>query len=177
MSDVTKRFIVQLNPVQAGVAKRLQKVGFDSNNLPLLARCKAFASSCSCLKQFAAIDLPDAVAAKARMQLAARPSKDFFEEPDEVHPPVASDPYRAQQVYLNAGIGVDVDAAANLALANVNLVDIEQGWTLTHEEFTDLKLTKPDGLNRKFHGHGTAVLGVIAAKGGSDRGIAGILSE
>ena len=177
MSNVTKRFIVRLNPVQHGVAKRLAKVGFDPVNLPLLARCKAFASSCSCLKQFGAIELPEALAAEARAELAAKPSKAVFEEPDEVHPPVASDPYREQQVYLNSGIGIDVDAAVNLPLANVNLVDIEQGWTLTHEEFSDLKLTKPDGLNHKFHGHGTAVLGVVAAKGGNDRGIAGILSK
>lgn len=177
MSEVAKRFIVRVNPVQVGVEKRLAKLGFGTTDLPLLARCKAFAPSCSCLKNFSAIDLPEAFAAKMRTELAKRPSKDLFEEPDEVHPPIPSDPYREQQVYLDAGIGINVDAAANLALDYVNLVDIEQGWTLTHEEFRDLNLTKPDGLNLRFHGHGTAVLGVIAAKGGNDKGIAGILSE
>jgi len=43
------------------------------------------------------------------------------------------------------------------------IVDLEQGWTLDHEDLTGAGVTIISGASTAYHGHGTAVLGEIIA--------------
>jgi hypothetical protein len=99
-----------------------------------------------------------------------------YREPIPVRPPAvakATDPYRLQQQYLDE-IHLTPAVAAK-ATGNVNLIDIEQGWTTSHEEFAvaveHKRLRLLAGRNHSFHGHGTAVLGILMA--GSENGSGG----
>ena len=43
----------------------------------------------------------------------------------------------------------------------VGFVDVEQGWTLNHEDLAAANITLISGLNQAYTGHGTAVLGEV----------------
>jgi hypothetical protein len=84
-------------------------------------------------------------------------------------PPVSpdDDPRSGNQGYLAAAPG-GIDA--RWAWANgvgdgtgVGFVDLEQGWTLTHEDLADASITIISGVSQAYHGHGTAVLGEVVA--------------
>jgi hypothetical protein len=45
----------------------------------------------------------------------------------------------------------------------VNFVDMEQGWTLNHEDLVSKGITLISGMNQAYFGHGTSVLGEVVA--------------
>ncbi len=79
-----------------------------------------------------------------------------------------SDEYRysATQGYLNAAPeGIDARWAwLQTTGCGVGFVDIEQGWTFEHEDLKDAKIDCISGINKDYHGHGTAVLGIVMAR-------------
>jgi subtilisin family serine protease len=89
--------------------------------------------------------------------------------------PVGSNPRSASQRYLEpAPEGIDARWAwVNAAGNPVCFVDLEQGWTLNHEDLASASISLISGLNQAYHGHGTAVLGEVAAVDNS-LGVVGI---
>jgi serine protease len=89
--------------------------------------------------------------------------------PDPTPPPVApnDDPRWPNQGYLDpAPDGIDAEYAWTVTGgdgAGQAFVDIEWGWTLSHEDLTGHGITLLSGLNNGYEGHGTAVLGEVAA--------------
>lgn len=84
-------------------------------------------------------------------------------------PPVvnaADDPSQMNQGYENAAPdGIDAEFAWPLAGgdgAGMDWVDLEQGWTLNHEDLNAAGITLISGTNTAYFGHGTAVLGEVA---------------
>ncbi len=126
------------------------------------------------LNQFSsyiALEVPSADA----LERVARTVNDWpsveiaYPEGGPTPPPVSpdDDPRSANQGYLAAAPG-GIDA--RWAWANgvgdgvgVGFVDLEQGWTLTHEDLADANITIISGVSQAYHGHGTAVLGEVAA--------------
>jgi hypothetical protein len=85
---------------------------------------------------------------------------------DPVNP--ADDTYNGQQGYLDpAPAGIDARWAwtqPNGAGAGVAVIDVERGWTLTHEDYAAKSPTLIAGDNRPGSAdHGTAVLGELIA--------------
>jgi hypothetical protein len=92
-------------------------------------------------------------------------------------PPVnaADDPRSASQGYLDAApAGIDARWAwAHADGGGVRVVDLEQGWTLNHEDLAAASISLISGLNHAFPGHGTAVLGQLVGVDNT-RGVVGI---
>lgn len=132
------------------------------------------------LKQIYAFDIERITVTDQLASIASR--RGFEREPVEVHPPSTTDadadPYHAQQGYLTE---IGWESAIGLTGGEVRLIDIEQGWTIEHEEFLDTggqpRLRRPIGVNHRFHGHGTSVLGVLAAGRQNKKGLTGMLPE
>src|ERR1700674_285589 len=82
-------------------------------------------------------------------------------------PPVTPDnnPLAANQGYLvQAPGGIDARWAWSVADGSgIGFVDVEQGWTLDHEDLAAAKISIISGLNQAYPGHGTAVLGEVVA--------------
>jgi len=82
-------------------------------------------------------------------------------------PPVnaADDPRSGNEGYLDAAPGgIDARWAWDLADGTgIGFVDMERGWLLNHEDLVAAGITLISGLNQDFPGHGTAVLGEVAA--------------
>ena len=82
-------------------------------------------------------------------------------------PPVepSDDPLSNSQGYLDEGPkGIGARWAwEHTDGAGIGLVDLEQGWTLDHEDLKAAEIELLSGVNKDYHGHGTAVLGEIAA--------------
>lgn len=85
--------------------------------------------------------------------------------PPRVDP--SDDPYRPGQGYLNpAPAGIDAEYAWGIPGgdgAGIKFVDLEQGWTLEHEDLASANVELISGVSHDFFGHGTAVLGQILA--------------
>ncbi|HVT61755.1 MAG TPA: S8 family serine peptidase [Thermoanaerobaculia bacterium] len=83
------------------------------------------------------------------------------------------------QGYLDGG-GWGIAAAAAWALAGgrgegMSFADVEQGWQPEHENLPSARIKRPIlGDNHFFFGHGTAVLGVVAAAPEAGIGVHGI---
>lgn len=80
-------------------------------------------------------------------------------------PPVnpVDDPMSSSQGYLDAAPG-GLDARWAWGVADgsgVGFVDLEQGWTLDHEDLVGAGITLISGVSNAYHGHGTAVLGEV----------------
>ncbi len=91
----------------------------------------------------------------------------------------ADDTFSNQQLYLDAAPrGIDARWAwgqVNGAGESVAFVDLEQGWTLAHEDFPSI-FALPGvvrDINPGHESHGTGVLGIVAGAD-NDRGIVGI---
>jgi hypothetical protein len=83
-------------------------------------------------------------------------------------PPPANpddDPRSGNQGYLDAApAGIDARWTWQFADGSgVQFVDLERGWTLHHEDLLEAGIELIAGVNRDFHGHGTAVLGEVVA--------------
>lgn len=79
-----------------------------------------------------------------------------------------NDPRSANQIYLDAAPdGIDAEYAWNFAGgdgAGISVIDLEQGWTLDHEDLVAHGATLVHGtLLDSSRAHGTAVLGEICA--------------
>jgi hypothetical protein len=91
-------------------------------------------------------------------------------------PPVApgDDPREPSQGFHGpAPAGIDARYAWGRGLdgSGVGFVDLEQGWTLNHEDLTGAAITLISGQNMAYHGHGTAVLGEVV---GVDNAVGGV---
>jgi subtilisin family serine protease len=100
--------------------------------------------------------------------LTARPDVEIaYVEGGPTPPPAlhARDPLSEQQGYLVDGpAGINARWAwTKTDGAGVGFVDLERGWTLDHEDLTSQSISVISGLNKDFFGHGTAVLGEVAA--------------
>lgn len=95
-------------------------------------------------------------------------------------PPVVKpkdDPRSSNQGYLDpAPDGIDARSAWKVDGGDgkgIGFIDVEQGWTLNHEDLSGAKITLISGLNKAYPGHGTAVLGEVVAQDNT-RGCIGI---
>ena len=90
-------------------------------------------------------------------------------------PPVspADDPRNANQDYLDAAPrGIDARWSWGLVDGSgIGFVDLEQGWTLNHEDLNAAGITIISGVSQAYHGHGTAVLGEVV---GVDNNVGGV---
>jgi len=77
----------------------------------------------------------------------------------------SANPRNANQHYEDAAPdGIDARYAWSQADGSgVGFVDMEQGWTLNHEDLVAAGITIISGVNTAYTGHGTAVLGEILA--------------
>lgn len=77
------------------------------------------------------------------------------------------DPRASNQGYLDAApTGIDARFAWTISGGDgegIQFVDMEQGWTLNHEDLVAKGITIISGLNQAYFGHGTAVLGEVVA--------------
>jgi len=84
-------------------------------------------------------------------------------------PPVDAndDPRSPNQGYLDpAPEGIDARYAWTFPGgdgAGIQFVDMERGWTLNHEDLVAAGITLISGINKDYFGHGTSVLGEVAA--------------
>ena len=98
-----------------------------------------------------------------RREVAAWPGVErAYVEPLPEPPPLnpSDDPRSANQGYLDAApLGIDARWAWALADGSgMDVVDLERGWTLNHEDLSGAGITIISGLSQDFHGHGTAAL-------------------
>jgi len=88
-----------------------------------------------------------------------------YVEAGPVPPPVnpGDDPRNTDQHYQDAApSGIDVRWAwAQADGTGVGFVDMEQGWTLNHEDLVAAGISIISGINNDYTGHGTAVLGEV----------------
>ncbi|WP_082590743.1 S8 family peptidase [Agromyces sp. Soil535] len=118
---------------------------------------------------YAVITVPDAASAEQlAKELGARDDiETAYVEGGPTPPPVNpdDDPRSASQGYLDAAPeGIDARWAWGATDGStIGFVDLEQGWTLTHEDLVGAGITIISGVSQAYHGHGTAVLGEVAA--------------
>jgi Subtilase family len=133
------------------------------------ARTNEGRARASQLASYVAIECPrDVPAEDVARRVAAWPGvQAAYPEAGPTPPPVnpGDDPGSASQGYLDAAPdGIDarwVWASGASDGGGVGVVDVEQGWTLDHEDLASAVITIFSGVNRAYHGHGTAVLGEI----------------
>lgn len=97
-----------------------------------------------------------------------RTVQEAYVEGGPTPPPVnpADDPRSTNQNYLDpAPDGIDARYAWTKGCdgSGIGFVDMEQGWTLNHEDLVAAGITLISGANTAYHGHGTAVLGEVVA--------------
>jgi len=137
------------------------------------------------LASYFAILVPRGVAAtEVETEVAAWPHVEFAYVEGRPGPPpsvnAADDPLSANQGYLLAApTGIDAHFAwAEADGSGIGFVDLEQGWTLDHEDLPkSIPMIGPGSFfPDKFQiwiNHGTSVLGIIAGVD-NDKGIVGI---
>lgn len=119
--------------------------------------------------RYVAFEAPSREAAieMARRLQAHELVEEAYVEGGPIPPPVTpgDDPRNANQGYLDAAPdGIDARWAWSLTDGlGIGFVDLERGWTLNHEDLAAAGITVISGLNQDFHGHGTSVLGEVAA--------------
>ncbi|WP_430647415.1 S8 family peptidase [Agromyces sp. GXS1127] len=90
-------------------------------------------------------------------------------------PPVnaGDDPRSGNQGYLDpAPHGIDARWAWGATDGTgIGFVDLEQGWTLNHEDLAAAGITIISGVSQAYHGHGTAVLGEVVAVDNAKGGV------
>ena len=121
------------------------------------------------LTSYFAIDIPagmdaDAVAEAIRTMPEVETAYVQLPPPP---PPVndSDDPRASNQGYLDAApTGIDARWMWSRATGDgVGIVDIEQSWTLNHEDLVDANVTLVSGVSKGTGSHGTAVLGELVA--------------
>jgi hypothetical protein len=98
-----------------------------------------------------------------------------YVEAGPVPPPLnpADDPLSVSEAYLDAApSGIDARYVWNsVDGSGIGFVDMEQGWTLSHEDLAAANITVISGVSQAYHGHGTAVLGEVVAVDNTRGGI------
>lgn len=130
-------------------------------------------------RKYLVVDVPAGTApADVATEIRQAPTVETaYPEGGPTPPPVspADDPRSGNQGYLNpAPEGVDARFAWDQGPVDgsgVGFVDLEQGWTLNHEELQAANIGIISGENFAYHGHGTAVLGEVC---GVDNSLGGI---
>lgn len=93
--------------------------------------------------------------------------------PPSINP--ANNPMYSNQGYLQqADAGIDANSAWTVQGGDgsgVTFVDLEQGWTLDHEDLISKGINVMSGENKAYFGHGTAVLGEVVASNNTKGGI------
>jgi hypothetical protein len=120
---------------------------------------------------YIAIDLPIDVQPEAvARELASWDAVELaYVEGGPVQPPVnaTDDPRQVNQGYQDAApSGINAEYAWTFAGGdgqNIGFVDMEQGWTLNHEDLVAAGIALISGDNHNYWGHGTAVLGEVVA--------------
>ncbi|HVJ81609.1 MAG TPA: S8 family serine peptidase [Planctomycetia bacterium] len=101
--------------------------------------------------------------------------EDAYVEAGPTPPPVnpSDDPRNVSQGFQNpAPLGIDARWVWPEADgAGAAIVDVEQGWTLHHEDLTAAGVGLISGLNSDWFPHGTSVLGVVAGMDNSKGGM------
>lgn len=126
---------------------------------------------------YAAITLRDeASAAELAKELDARDDVETaYVEGGPTPPPVnaGDDPRSGNQGYLDAAPdGIDARWAWGATDgAGIGFVDLEQGWTLNHEDLAAAGITIISGVSQAYHGHGTAVLGEVVSVDNTKGGV------
>lgn len=127
--------------------------------------------------RYLAIDMPNRedAAILARKLRESDLIEEAYVEGGPVPPPVNpdDDPRSANQGYLGAA-PAGIDARWTWPLTDgsgIRFVDLEQGWTLNHEDLVTAGITIISGQSRDYHGHGTAVLGEVLASDNARGGI------
>jgi serine protease len=130
------------------------------------------------LERYFAIEVPTGTDPEALAKAigAWRTVETAYVEGGPTPPPVVNaldDPRSANQGYLDAAPdGIDAEyawpQAGGLGFAGgdgtgIRFVDLEQGWTLNHEDLAAAGITLISGVSQAYFGHGTSVLGEIAA--------------
>lgn len=145
------------------------------------ARANAGSASVPNLENFFSVVVPadaqpDAVLSTAR----ALPGVEVaYLQGAPTAPPIdaSNDPQAATQGYLDpAPAGIDAKFAWTRpggTGTGVTFIDMERGWTLTHEDLTGASISLISGLSKDYHGHGTAVLGEVVGQD-NDKGVVGI---
>lgn len=113
--------------------------------------------------------------------------KTAYVEAGPTPPPIIvspNDPHWSAQRYLGpAPVGIDAeyawsqqggDADASSGALGLQFVDLEQGWTLNHVDLNIPQGALISGFNKDWFGHGTAVLGIVAAVADNNQGGIGI---
>lgn len=126
---------------------------------------------------YAAITVRDeASAAEFANELDARDDVETaYVEGGPTPPPVnaGDDPRSGNQGYLDAapdGIYARWVWGATDG-AGIGFVDLEQGWTLNHEDLAAAGITIISGVSQAYHGHGTAMLGEVVAVDNTKGGV------
>lgn len=127
--------------------------------------------------QYYTIECPEGVEAKAVADELRSWStvETAYVEGGPTPPPLnpSDDPRSTNQGYLDAAPG-GINARAVWPTADgsgIGFVDLEQGWTLNHEDLAAANITIISGVNQAYHGHGTAVLGEVSAVDNTRGGI------
>lgn len=80
----------------------------------------------------------------------------------------SDDPRATLQGYLNAAPqGIDARFAWTIPGGDgrgMQMIDMERGWTLDHEDLVGARVSLLSGRNKDFFGHGTCVLGEVLAQ-------------
>lgn len=141
------------------------------------------------LNGYVVLDTPRGVDAEELAGLLKRLSfvENAYPEPPGSDPQVSPDDpefVSGSQGYLEpAPEGIDARFVWDLMVSTtgawpgkgVRLVDVEQGWTLTHEDLpAGIERLGPGVVLDGSRGHGTAVLGIIGAVGNNGVGCIGI---
>jgi hypothetical protein len=123
------------------------------------------------LSAYLAVDVPvDANPEAVAEELAQWDAVELaYVEGGPVVPPVnaVDDPRQANQGYEDAApSGINAEYAWGFTGGDgqsVGFVDMEQGWTLNHEDLVSAGITLISGDNHNYWGHGTGVLGEVVA--------------
>jgi len=110
----------------------------------------------------------DAAEALARRLHDLPEVEEAYVEGGPTPPPTVApddDPRSRNQGYLAAApAGIDARWAWSVTDGQgVGFVDVEQGWTLNHEDLAGANIVLLSGVNQAYPGHGTAVLGEVLA--------------
>ncbi len=137
------------------------------------------------LLRYFSVECPQALSAQslARKLRSVKSVERAYVESGPVPPPAVTpddETHRPNQQYLDAELsqgGVDAVYAWDFIGppgTGPKVVDIEWGWTLNHEDLPNTRIQLISGQNALLFGHGTSVLGVIAADDNA-RGCIGII--
>lgn len=121
------------------------------------------------LSSYFAVEVPDGQDADAVARaIMAWPDVEYARVEGGPAPPPLDpddDPLSGDQKYLEAAPkGIDARIAWTLTTGTgIGVVDLEQGWTLNHDDLVAANIAIISGVNKQFKGHGTAVLGELTA--------------